>query len=50
MMLKNYTYKLSLVTNELRLLFVTEGLSMDGRPKTSTLDAIRYVPPSACSK
>jgi hypothetical protein len=50
MMQRNYTYKLSLVTKEQRLLFVTEDLSMDGRPKTSTLDATRYVPPSACSR
>jgi hypothetical protein len=47
---KNYTYKLSLVTKELRLLFVTEDLSMGGWLKTSTLDAMRYVPPSACSR
>jgi hypothetical protein len=38
---KNYTYKLSLVTKELRLLFVTEDLSMVGSVKTFTLDATR---------
>jgi hypothetical protein len=38
---KNYTYKLSLVTKEQRLLFVTEDLSMGGSAKNSTLDAIR---------
>jgi hypothetical protein len=50
MMQRNYIYKLSLVTKELRLLFVTEDLSMGGSTLTSTLDAIRYVPPSACSR
>ena len=39
MIKKNYTYKVSLVTKEQRLLFVIEDLTMGGSVKTSTLDA-----------
>jgi hypothetical protein len=46
MIKKNYSYKLSSVTKEQILPFVTEDLSMGGWQKTSTLDATIEVPPS----